>query len=279
MPLPGVDTEASVAPRHSVRVTPWSGWLAGSAGAIDDERIREIDWWRRPGGRRQPGRGAAQATGVDHHVPFGPIQTAPANVPYSVRRIGAPVEQLSDEALLAGFAAADPELATAFVRRFQAKVFGMAVHVVGDTRTAEDVAQSAFERAWRHARTYDPRRGSVSGWLGVIARNLAIDTVRVRPVMPVDPAALLSQYVDDRQTAPGPEQAAVDLEAADDLRNALRCLAPEHARAVVLAGIGGFSASQVAQSEGIPLGTAKTRIRTGLLRLRARLQEARTEHA
>ncbi len=196
-----------------------------------------------------------------------------------MRRIGAPGEQLSDEALLAGFAAGDPELATAFVRRFQAKVFGIAVHVVGDARTAEDVAQTAFERAWRHAHTYDPRRGSVSAWLGVIARNLAIDTVRVRPTVPIDPVALLNEHVADPRTGPGPERAAVDREAADELRAALRCLAPEQARAVVLAGIAGFSASQVAEREGVPLGTAKTRIRTGLLGLRSRLQEVSAEHA
>jgi RNA polymerase sigma factor (sigma-70 family) len=207
------------------------------------------------------------------------IQTARSHVPYGVRRIGAPVEQLSDEALLAGFAAADPELAAAFVRRFQSKVFGTAIHIVGDTRTAEDVAQSCFERAWRHARNFDPRRGSVSGWLGVIARNLAIDTVRVRPTTAMDPATLLTEYVDVPQGAPGPEKAAVDRESADELRDALRRLAPEQARAVVLTGIAGFSASQVAEREGIPLGTAKTRIRTGLLRLRSRLEETRTQHA
>jgi RNA polymerase sigma factor (sigma-70 family) len=208
-----------------------------------------------------------------------PIRIVPRDVPYGVRRIGAPIDQLSDEALLAGFAASDPELATAFVRRFQAKVFGIAVHVVGDARTAEDVAQSAFERAWRHARTFDPRRGSVSGWLGVIARNLAIDTVRVRPLVAVDPVALLTVCIADGRTAPAPEPAAIDRESADELREALRSLAPEQARAVVLAGIAGFSASQVAEREGIPLGTAKTRIRTGLLRLRTRLQEVRAGHA
>lgn len=206
------------------------------------------------------------------------IQTGPSDVPYGVRRIGAPVEQLSDEALLAGFAAGDPELAGAFVKRFQAKVFGLAVHIVRDGRTAEDVAQTAFERAWRHARNYDPRRGSVSGWLGVIARNLAIDTVRVRPVLAVDPATLVDEFVGATHEHSGPEQAAVDSEAADRLRAAIRRLAPEHARAVVLAGIGGFSASQVAESEGIPLGTAKTRIRTGLMRLRSQLEEVGSEH-
>ncbi len=196
-----------------------------------------------------------------------------------MRLLEDPGEQLSDEALLAGFAASDPEFATAFVRRFQAKVFGIAVHVVGDARTAEDVAQTAFERAWRHARTYDPRRGSVSAWLGVIARNLAIDTVRVRPIVPIDPTALLSEQAADPRSAPDPERSAVDQESADELRAALRCLAPEQARAVVLAGIAGYSASQVAEMEGVPLGTAKTRIRTGLLGLRSRLQEVRADHA
>ncbi len=188
------------------------------------------------------------------------------------------MEQLSDEALMAGFAAADPALAAAFVLRFQAKVFGIAVHIVGDARTAEDVAQSAFERAWRHAQTYDARRGSVSSWLGVIARNLAIDTVRVQPPVLVDPGTFLTEYLGE-QAGPGPDQAAVDRESADELRDALRSLAPAHARAVVLTGIAGLSASQVAKREGIPLGTAKTRIRTGLLELRARLEESRIEHA
>lgn len=207
------------------------------------------------------------------------IQTAPPHVPYGVGGLGAPEERLSDEALLAGFAAGDPELATAFVRRFQAKVFGTAVHILRETRSAEDVAQSAFERAWRHAQTYDPRRGSVAGWLGVIARNLAIDTLRVRPALAVDPTTLFAECLGGAEARPGPEQTAVDGESADELRSALRSLPPEQARAVVLAGIAGFSASQVAGHEAIPLGTAKTRIRTGLLRLRSALEEMRTEHA
>ncbi|MGH8987259.1 MAG: RNA polymerase sigma factor [Acidimicrobiales bacterium] len=196
-----------------------------------------------------------------------------------MRRFGSPGEHLSDEALLAGFAASDPELATVFVRRFQARVFGIAVHVVGDARAAEDVAQTTFERAWRHARTYDPRRGSVSGWLGAIARNMAIDTVRVRPMVPIDPTELLTEHVAGPGAVPGPERTAVDRESADELRAALRCIAPEQARAVVLAGIAGFSARQVAEREGVPLGTAKSRIRTGLLGLRSRLQEVRADHA
>ncbi|HXW39114.1 MAG TPA: sigma factor, partial [Acidimicrobiales bacterium] len=94
--------------------------------------------------------------------------------------VGLPVEQLPDEALLAGYSSGDAELTVAFVRRFQSKVFGVALAVVGEAATAEDVAQQAFERAWRHGRAFDQRRGSVSTWLSAITRNLAIDTMRLR---------------------------------------------------------------------------------------------------
>jgi len=75
--------------------------------------------------------------------------------------VGTPTDQLPDETLLAGLGAGDAELSLAFVRRFQGLVFGVAVAVVGDTATAEDVAQQAFEQAWRHAQVFDARRGSV----------------------------------------------------------------------------------------------------------------------
>lgn len=213
--------------------------------------------------------------GPRHHA----IRLAAPAVPYGVRRIGPKLDELPDEGLLAGFGAGDPEISAAFVRKFQAKVFGIALGIVGDARVAEDVAQSAFERAWRHARSFDPRRGSVSGWLAAIVRNLAIDTVRVRPPVPVDVTELVGALTAAPSSGSDPERAALDGEAAGALRAALRELPAEQARAVVLAGIGGLSASQVALSEGIPLGTAKTRIRGAMLRLRASLLEGRSEHA
>lgn len=194
-----------------------------------------------------------------------------------MRRVDPRVSGLPDEALLAGFAAGDPELARAFVRTFQAKVYGIARRIVVDPRIAEDVAQAAFERAWRHARTYDPRRGSVGGWLGIIARNLAIDTVRVRPVVPVEAAVLVRAMTEQGSDSP-PERAALEAESVARLRSALRTLPSEQARAVVLAGIAGMSASQIADNEHIPLGTAKTRIRTAMLKLRSIL-EAGPDHA
>src|SRR5713101_47292 len=98
---------------------------------------------------------------------------------------------VSDDALIAGLATGDQDAASAFVRRFERRVFGLARTIVSDDRTAEDIAQEAFVRAWRHAGAFDPRRGSVVGWLLAITRNLAIDSVRVRRPAAFDPIALL----------------------------------------------------------------------------------------
>jgi RNA polymerase sigma factor (sigma-70 family) len=185
-----------------------------------------------------------------------------------VGRIGLPVDQLPDETLLAGFGSGDEEVTVAFVRRFQSRVFGVALAVLGDRHAAEDVAQQAFERAWRRGHTFDPRRGTVAAWLCTLTRNLAIDAARVRRPVPVDVDELLRRL---STTSLGPEDVAVAEESARELRAALRELPRDQARAVVLAGIVGLSASQVAASEGIPLGTAKTRIRTAMRRLRVAL--------
>ena len=87
---------------------------------------------------------------------------------------------VADDALVAGMAAGDADAASAFVERFQRRVFGLAYTIVGDARAAEDVAQEALLRAWRHAGVFDPRRGSVTTWLLTITRNLSIDALRVR---------------------------------------------------------------------------------------------------
>ena len=183
-----------------------------------------------------------------------------------------PLPELPDEALLAGFGTGDPAAAVAFVRRFQDRVYGLAATVVGHGPEAADVAQEAFERAWQRADAYDARRGSVVTWLLAITRNRAIDHVRMqraRPMTSDDVSALVSIA----STDPGPDDRAV---VGDDVRRvvtALRALPDEQRRAVVLASIAGRTAQQVADDEGVPLGTAKTRIRTGLIRLRTALHD------
>ena len=189
-----------------------------------------------------------------------------ATVPMSVQTMGAPAEGLPDETLLAGLGAGDADLAIAFVRRFQRVVYGVALTVTRDPVTAEDVAQQAFESAWRHAQVYDSRRGSVRAWMSTIAHNLAVDVIRARTSAPVDPAelpALLTAVTDT------PERVAVANDSAAGLRRALGQLPSTQARAVAMAGIYGMTARQIADTEGVPLGTAKTRIRDGMLKLRA----------
>jgi RNA polymerase sigma-70 factor (ECF subfamily) len=175
-------------------------------------------------------------------------------------------ERLPDEALLAGLGAGDAELAVAFVRRFQRVVYGVAVAVLSDPVSAQDVAQRAFEQAWRHASLYDSRRGSVRGWLTSITHNLAVDIVRARSTVPMDPDELpviLAAMTDN------PERVAVANDTAHGVRRALAQLPVPQARAVAMSGIYGMTARQVADTEGIPLGTAKTRIRDGMQKLRA----------
>ncbi|MFI5975947.1 RNA polymerase sigma factor [Streptomyces sp. NPDC051452] len=176
-----------------------------------------------------------------------------------------PVGRLPDEALLSGLATGDPELAVIFVRRFQHRVFGVAVAVTGDRQLAEDVSQQTFERAWRHAQIYDSRRGSVTTWLTTIAHNLAIDAVRARRTEPMAPEDLEDLLGAVTAT---PEQYALADEASSQLRAALAGLPLEQARALMMAGIYGMTAQQVADAERIPLGTAKTRIRTAMAKLR-----------
>jgi RNA polymerase sigma-70 factor (ECF subfamily) len=174
---------------------------------------------------------------------------------------------LADDALLAGLASGDADAAAAFVRRFQRKVFGLALAMVGDRAVADDVAQEAFVRAWRHGGNYDARRGSVTTWLLTITRNLAVDALRAMRSVPTDPEVLVRLL--GAAPGSGPDGAAVAAEDAERIRVALRGLPVEQCRAVVLARFAGLTAAEIGEREGIPIGTAKTRIRTGLLRLRA----------
>ena len=177
-----------------------------------------------------------------------------------------PVDRLPDETLLAGLGAGDTDLAVAFVRRFQRPVFGVALTVIGDRGAAEDVAQQTFERAWRHAQVYDSRRGSVRGWLTTIAHNLAVDVVRGRTSAPVDPDELPGLLAEMTDTT---ERMVLARDRAAGLRRALAGLPAGQARAVAMAGIYGMTARQIAEAEKIPVGTAKTRIRDGMAKLRA----------
>jgi RNA polymerase sigma-70 factor (ECF subfamily) len=175
------------------------------------------------------------------------------------------MDGLSDETLLAGLASGDAEAAAAFVRRFQRRVYGLAVTMLRDAVLAEEVAQETFVRAWRHAATYDARRGRVPTWLLAIARNLAIDRARMRSPTPVDPDVIASEL--DLAHVDSP----IDLGERDRLRRAIASLPDEQRRALVLATYAGRTAREIAELDGVPLGTVKTRIRSAMLKLRESL--------
>jgi RNA polymerase sigma-70 factor (ECF subfamily) len=179
--------------------------------------------------------------------------------------------ELSDEGLLAGMAVGEQAAAVTFVRRYQRRVFGLAYSMTGDTGVAEDVSQEAMLRAWKHAPVFDPRRGSVASWVLTITRNLAIDALRLRRAVPTDPDDFAAAAL--RSNEHDPEDAVRRGDVRDLVRGGLAALPPEQQRAVVLAAVYGRTALEISESEGIPLGTAKTRIRTALIRLRAAIEQ------
>jgi RNA polymerase sigma factor (sigma-70 family) len=178
---------------------------------------------------------------------------------------------LSDEALLSGLAAGDADAAAAFIRRFQARVYGLVLTIVRDEGTAEEVAQETFLRAWKHARTYDARRGRVATWLLTIARNLAIDLVRVKRAEPLDPD-VVADKLQQAGVAGDPADQGPPPDERERVRGAIAELAPEQRRVLFLAAYVGRTAKEIGELEGIPLGTAKSRIRMAMLKLRDSLE-------
>jgi RNA polymerase sigma-70 factor (ECF subfamily) len=176
-------------------------------------------------------------------------------------------EGLSDEALLAGLGAGDESACLAFVRRYERRVYGLAVGMVGDPRLAEDISQETFLRVWRHAPMFDARRGSVATWVLTITRNLAIDALRLHRATPTDPDELIGLGMLSGE--PAPEASAEVRSEINGLRAAFAGLPQEQRRALVLAAIYGRTAAEISVIESIPLGTAKTRIRAGLGKVRA----------
>lgn len=183
-----------------------------------------------------------------------------------MRMRGSYGEDVSDEALLSGVAVGDDRAVLAFVRRYQRRLFGLALGIVGDPGMAEDVAQEAFIRILRHASVFDARRGSVATWTLTITRNLAIDAVRVRRPIPTAPEdRMFLELVSEERS---PVDAAVMSDAVSRARSALDLLPVEQRRAIVLAVMYGRTIAEVATLEEIPLGTAKSRVRLGMAKLR-----------
>jgi RNA polymerase sigma factor (sigma-70 family) len=177
----------------------------------------------------------------------------------------------SDEALLAGYATGDPRTAAAFVRRFQGRVYGLALTIVRQPAIAEEVAQETFVRVFRHAGNYDARKGRVSTWLLSIARNLSIDVTRMKRLDPVDPEVIAAELSLTSQE-PAADEADLQPDERDQLRSAITDLPDDQRRALVLAAYMGRTAREISDLDEVPVGTIKTRIRTAMIKLRDELE-------
>jgi RNA polymerase sigma-70 factor (ECF subfamily) len=157
----------------------------------------------------------------------------------------------------------------AFARLYDAtatRVFGLAVRVVRDPAQAEEVTQESFLEIWRTASRFDPQRGSAMSWLLTITHRKAVDRVRSAEASTRRDTTYhqQNQPADHDSTA---EAAQASLEA-HRVRGALATLTAVQREAVGLAYFGGYTHTEVATMLDLPVGTAKTRIRDGLIRLR-----------
>jgi RNA polymerase sigma-70 factor (ECF subfamily) len=149
--------------------------------------------------------------------------------------------------------------------RYSPVVYAIALRVLGDTGAAEDVLQEVFLQLWRNPGLFDAARGSLGAWLAVITRNRAIDALRRRR-----PETDLENVI--VSVAPDFAGEADRSRAAEKVRGLLGTMPPAQRTALELAYFEGMSHSEIATKTGEPLGTIKTRIRSGLLALRKAFQ-------
>ncbi len=167
----------------------------------------------------------------------------------------------------------DPEALAAVYDRHIRSVFGLAMRILQDQGDAEDVVQEVFSQAWTQARRYDATRGSVASWLLMMSRSRAIDRLRSRRATP-DSAPLPhdTAVVDLPDPALGAEHGVLTAESVARLRVALAALPLTQRVAIELVYFEGLTETQIAERLEQPLSTVKTRIRTGLLKLREALE-------
>jgi RNA polymerase sigma-70 factor (ECF subfamily) len=197
------------------------------------------------------------------------LTTVPRTTTHGTGLSAALDESVTSEDLLVSAASGDEPAFELLVRRVRPQVVRVAERVVRDPSIAEEVAQEVLTEVWRKADHFDPTKGNVSAWVSTLTRRRSVDRVRSEQA---------SRNRDDR-IARRSQERDVDVVADEvetrlehwQVRNALSTLSDRQREAIELAYFGGHTYRDVAQVLGIPEGTAKSRLRDGLLRLREAL--------
>lgn len=162
-----------------------------------------------------------------------------------------------------------------------AYVFGILRKMLGSDERAEDVAQEVYVQIWRSAERFDPDRSSAWSWIALITRSRAIDRLRADRSRKETMEDLERQpsVAPQGNPEPGPARHTEISERAAAIRSSIESLPSDQAAALRMAFFGGLTHREIAETTSVPLGTIKSRIRTGLLKLRDRLAEDPREPA
>ncbi len=182
-------------------------------------------------------------------------------VPPRAAPAAALTEETSDAELLARVGEHDRGAFDLLYERYVRSVFGLALRRLHDRGHAEDAVQDVFAAVWRSAGSYRPERGPAGGWIYTVARNAIVDRLR-RSGPTVD-----SELPELTSAESGPDLRAEEAYTAWQIHRALEVLQPREREVIELAYWSDMSQSEVAEFLGLPLGTVKTRTRSGLARL------------
>ena len=178
-----------------------------------------------------------------------------------------------DNQLIAAVARGDHAALLALYDRHGRMAYGLAYGTLGEAGAAEEAVQDAFLRLWRRAGTFDPTRGAGRSWLLTIVHHCAIDLHRRRAGMPPVVAGL--GEIVARQAVPDASGEVAARLDGERVRAAVATLPGEQRRAIELAFFDGLTHREIAERDGLPLGTVKGRLRLGLRRLQHLLEEPR----
>ncbi len=179
---------------------------------------------------------------------------------------------LTDEQVLEHLREGESWAMAVLYDRYARLVFSLALKILNDRATSEEVVQEVFVKVWRRAGDYDADRGKFSSWLGGIAHHHAIDELRRRRVRPsaTEDEDAAEDIVAD---GPVPFEAAVQSIERQRIAHALECIPAEQRQPIELAYFEGYTQQEIAEKLSEPLGTIKTRMRLGMHKLRGLLEE------